>query len=84
MSRLVDDLLDVSRFTSGKITLHKQPTDLAAVVARAIETARPAIESRRHELSVTLPPERLRVEADPVQPAVLITPDDEDDDRHKE
>jgi CheY-like chemotaxis protein len=62
----------VSRFTSGKITLHKEPTDLAGVVARAIETARPAIDSRRHELSVTLPPERLRLEADPVRLAQVF------------
>jgi signal transduction histidine kinase/ActR/RegA family two-component response regulator len=72
MSRLVDDLLDVARFSSGKITLQKEPTDLAAVVARAVETSRPAIEGRRHELSVTLTPERLRVEADPVRLAQVL------------
>lgn len=72
LRRLVDDLLDVSRFSSGKITLRKEPTDVAAVVARAVETARPVIEERRHELSVTLPPERLQVQADSVRLAQVL------------
>jgi signal transduction histidine kinase/ActR/RegA family two-component response regulator len=72
MSRLVDDLLDVSRFTSGKITLQKEPTDLAAVVARAVEAARPAIEERRQEMSVALPPELMRVEGDPIRLAQVV------------
>jgi signal transduction histidine kinase/ActR/RegA family two-component response regulator len=72
LGRLVDDLLDVSRFTSGKVTLRKEPTDLAAVVARAVETARPAVEGRRQKLSVTLPPERLRVDGDPVRLAQVV------------
>ena len=42
LARLVDDLLDVSRITRGKISLRKEPVDLATVVARAVEAARPA------------------------------------------
>jgi len=62
--RLVDDLLDVSRITHGKITLVKVPVDLDTVFAQAVETARPALEAQGHELSVSLPPEPLRLEGD--------------------
>jgi signal transduction histidine kinase/CheY-like chemotaxis protein len=72
MVRLVDDLLDVARLTSGKITLRQEPTDLAVVVASAVESTRPAIEGRRHELAVVLPPERLQVRADPVRLAQVL------------
>ncbi|MGH9767788.1 MAG: hybrid sensor histidine kinase/response regulator [Blastocatellia bacterium] len=64
LSHLVDDLLDVSRITQGKITLSHEPLDLASVVARAVEISRPLIDARRHDLSVSLPPEPLRVEGD--------------------
>ena len=57
LARLVDDLLDVSRISSGKIQLRKGRVELREVVARAVETARPLIEARRHELSVSLPDE---------------------------
>jgi PAS domain S-box-containing protein len=67
MTRLVDDLLDVSRITSGKIKLQVEPVELAAVVARAVETTRPLIDARKHQLRVSLPPEALRLEADPVR-----------------
>jgi signal transduction histidine kinase/ActR/RegA family two-component response regulator len=72
MSRLIDDLLDIARFTSGKITLHKEPTDLAAVVDRAVETTRPAIDTHGQELSVTLSPEPLWVEADLIRLAQVL------------
>src|SRR5207253_10829827 len=61
---LVDDLLDVSRITRGKITLQNEPVDLAAVVAAALESSRPLIEARRHDLQVSVPPEPVRVEGD--------------------
>jgi CheY-like chemotaxis protein/two-component sensor histidine kinase len=64
LARLVDDLLDVSRITRGKIALRKEPLDLATVVARAVETSRPLLDGRRHELTVALPPGPVRVEAD--------------------
>jgi signal transduction histidine kinase/DNA-binding response OmpR family regulator len=64
---LVDDLLDISRITGGKIQLRKKPVDVALAVARAVETSRPLIDARRHELSVVLPPYPLLVEADLVR-----------------
>jgi two-component system CheB/CheR fusion protein len=72
MTRLVDDLLDVSRITRGTITLHKEPADLAAVVAAAVETARPLLDARRHELRVTLPEDAVRVEADRTRLAQVL------------
>ncbi|TMB49435.1 MAG: PAS domain S-box protein, partial [Deltaproteobacteria bacterium] len=65
--RLVDDLLDVSRITRGKITLRKEPVLLADVVARAVELARPLVDARGHALTVSLPAEPVRVEADAVR-----------------
>jgi len=64
LSRLVDDLLDVSRFTRGKIDLQRQPLSLRSVLERALEMVRPTIDARDHELTVTLPPKSLRVDAD--------------------
>jgi PAS domain S-box-containing protein len=64
MARLLDDLLDVGRITQGKIQLQKEPLDLMAVIARAIETSRPLIESRRHRLSVALPEATVRLRGD--------------------
>ena len=70
--RLVDDLLDISRITGGKIQLRKEPIDLAAAVARAVETSRPLIDARKHELTVSLPPEPLHVDADSVRIAQVL------------
>ncbi len=66
LARLVDDLLDVSRITRGKIELQKQSIDLATVVARAVETTRPLIQSRGISLGVSIPP-GLRLHADPLR-----------------
>ena len=55
LSRLVDDLLDVSRIARGKVELRREPVELGAVVAQGIETASPLIESRRHRLTVDVP-----------------------------
>jgi len=52
MIRLVNDLLDISRVTRGKVELHRVPVEVAAVVAAAIETASPSIEERHHLLDV--------------------------------
>jgi signal transduction histidine kinase len=67
MTRLVDDLLDVSRITRGKIVLRNEQVELAAAVADAVEACRPLITARRHELSVELPPEPVWLEADPAR-----------------
>ncbi|SIN77987.1 GAF domain-containing protein [Singulisphaera sp. GP187] len=64
LARLVDDLLDVSRISSGKIQLRKESIELADAVNRAVETSRLLIELRGHNLTVTLPEESLPLEAD--------------------
>ncbi|HEV3261493.1 MAG TPA: response regulator [Gemmataceae bacterium] len=73
MTRLVEDLLDVSRINQGKIQLRKERVDLAVVVGRAIESCRALVESRRHRLEVTLPPEPLCLEADAVRVEQVLT-----------
>src|SRR5439155_10977674 len=70
--RLVDDLLDVSRITRGKIRLQKEPIDAAAVVARAVEISDPLIQARHHEMTVTVPERTLYVEGDPVRLAQVL------------
>jgi signal transduction histidine kinase len=72
MTRLVDDLLDVSRIAGGKVQLRKQPTDLADAAARAIEIAAPLLEERRHHLAVRVP-RGLRVDADPDRLAQVLS-----------
>ena len=67
MTRLLDDLLDISRITRGKVTLQKEILDLSTVVNRAVETSRPLIEARQHQLLVSLPEEPVRLEADPLR-----------------
>ena len=64
MVRLVDDLLDVSRMTRGSLRLSRQPTELAAVVQRAVEMASPMIEERSHQLSLSVPTPGFEVEVD--------------------
>ena len=64
MSRLIDDLLEVSRVSRGRIELKKEPVDLAAVLARAVEAALPAVNARRHELKLALPRHPLPLQAD--------------------
>jgi signal transduction histidine kinase len=72
MVRLVDDLMEMSRITRGKIDLRKEMVDLAEVLAAAVETSRPLIDAARHELTLTLPPEALLIEADAVRLAQVF------------
>lgn len=65
--RLVDDLLDVSRLTTGKIVLRKEPTEVADVASRAIEMVSPLLERKRQVLVVDIPPHGLGVDADPTR-----------------
>ncbi len=65
--RLVDDLLDVSRIMRGKVDLRREPVELAAIIAHAVETAKPLIEARGHQLETRFPPESLLLDADPVR-----------------
>ncbi len=71
--RLVDDLLDLSRITRGRIELRKGRIDLAAAVGDALETCRSQIEVRRHRVSVDLPAEAVFVDADRVRLAQVFT-----------
>jgi signal transduction histidine kinase len=67
LARLLDDLLDVSRATRGKIELRKETVTLQAIVAEALRTTRSFIDARRHGVSVSLPAEPLWLEADPAR-----------------
>ncbi|HEY2740058.1 MAG TPA: ATP-binding protein, partial [Thermoanaerobaculia bacterium] len=67
MVRLVDDLLDVSRITRGKVQLRKEQVGLKDLTVRAAEASRPLIEAHGHSFSVSVPPEPVWVEADPVR-----------------
>jgi two-component system CheB/CheR fusion protein len=64
LTRLLDDLLDATRIRRGTIRLQREPLELAAVVAQAVETIRPLLDARKHQLTVSLPPEPMRLEAD--------------------
>jgi PAS domain S-box-containing protein len=65
MARLVDNLLDVSRITRGKVELQKESINLSTVVQRALETVRPLVDERRHQVDVQTTPEPIWLEADP-------------------
>ena len=67
LTRLIDDLLDVSRITRNKLELRKQRVQLADVVHAAVENCRPLIDQSRHQVTVTLPPEPIILEADQVR-----------------
>jgi signal transduction histidine kinase len=62
--RLVDDLLDVNRIRLGKLELRKEQGELASIVQEAVESSRPLIEACGNELTVTLPPEPIYLDAD--------------------
>jgi len=72
LTRLVDDLLDVSRITSGKLTLQKEPLELARAVESAADASRPLIEARKHVLEVQLPAEPLWVDGDPTRLSQIL------------
>jgi PAS domain S-box-containing protein len=67
MARLLEDLLDVSRITRGKVELRKQVVGMGTIVTHAIETARPFISSHLHELSCSVPSEVIPVQGDPTR-----------------
>ena len=70
--RLVDDLLDVSKITRGKITLRREPVEMADVVAKAMEMSGDLLEQRRHRLTIDVPPRGLLVDGDPVRLAQVV------------
>jgi len=73
MIRLVDDLLELSRITRGKVELRMEDLDLRRVVEAAVETSRPLIEKGRHRLSTSLRDEPLCVRGDPVRLAQVLS-----------
>ncbi len=73
LTRLVDDLLDVSRITRGKIELRKERVELAAVIDSAVEASRPLIEKWDHELTIEVPPLPIYVEVDPTRLAQVVS-----------
>jgi two-component system, sensor histidine kinase len=73
MVRLVDDLLDVSRITTGKLEVRKETVLLQNVIRNAVETARPFIDTQRHALDVRLPPEPLEIDADSTRLAQVFS-----------
>jgi CheY-like chemotaxis protein len=64
ITRLVDDLLDIGRLTTGKIKLHKEVLRAGEIVSRSVEAARPLIEARRHAFKIELPEQPVYVNAD--------------------
>ena len=73
MTRLVNDLLEVSRITRGKVTLQKEVLNVAAVIARAVETSRPHVEARRQHLTVSFPPDPVFLEGDMTRLAQILS-----------
>jgi signal transduction histidine kinase/DNA-binding response OmpR family regulator len=72
MVRLVDDLLDISRISGGKIQLRTETVDARSIIGRAVETSRPVIDARKHTLNLCLPSEPLPIKADPVRLAQVL------------
>jgi signal transduction histidine kinase len=72
LSRLVDDLLDISRLDHDRLSLRKQPVELATVLDMAMETSKPLIEERRHKLVSSVPTHGVLLYADPVRLAQVF------------
>ena len=67
LTRLVDDLLDVSRITRGKINLTRQLVDLEALISRALETVHPLFDEQKHQLTLELPEPGVKIFGDPTR-----------------
>jgi PAS domain S-box-containing protein len=72
VTRLVDDLLDIGRLTTGKIALRLERVGVSDLVSRAVETARPLLDARRHRLTIELPPRPVFVKADPTRLSQIL------------
>jgi len=72
MVRIVDDLLEVSRISRGKIELRRELVELTAVLRSAVDTSRPLIDAARHQLTVDVPREGVWLDADPVRLAQVF------------
>jgi signal transduction histidine kinase/ActR/RegA family two-component response regulator len=71
--RLIDDLLEVSRITRGKLQLRQEVIELSGAVRSAVEAARPLIDAQAHDLTVTLPHEPVHLDADPIRLAQVLS-----------
>jgi signal transduction histidine kinase/PleD family two-component response regulator len=71
--RLVDDLLDVSRITTGKVELKKERVEVGEVIAKALEMASPMLEQRQHRVTVNVPSRGLAVDGDPARLAQVFS-----------
>jgi PAS domain S-box-containing protein len=67
MSHLIDDLLDMSRITTGHVRLEREPLDLVLLLAAALETYRPVLESARHEVTFSPPVGPVHIEGDRIR-----------------
>ena len=72
MTRLVDDLLDISRITRGKIVLQRERVSVGQILADAVEASRPLIDQAGHQLTITLPRELIFVDGDPARLAQIF------------
>jgi PAS domain S-box-containing protein len=73
MAQLVDDLLEISRVTRGKVRLQKEVVAVGTIIQFAVETSRPIIDSHRHRLSIALPSDSVLVDADTVRMAQVLS-----------
>lgn len=73
MVRLVDDLLDISRISSGKFELQKVKVDLCAVVRQALEASQPLLDSRKHDVQLSVPSEPIFLEGDFIRLAQVVS-----------
>ena len=73
LSRLVEDLLEASRITRGKVSLRRQPTDLRGTIAHVVDAFAPAAAQRRHTITVNVPDTPLTVAADPTRVAQVLS-----------
>jgi len=72
LSRLVDDLMDMSRITSGRVVLQRARIDLRTIVANAVESAQPVMDAARHTFSLTLPPQAVELDGDATRLAQVL------------
>jgi PAS domain S-box-containing protein len=72
MTRLIDDLLELSRITQGKIDLRRRPESLAAIIAGVVQSAQSAMDLRQHQFQVDVPPDALLLEADAIRIAQAV------------
>ena len=76
MVRLVDDLLDISRISSGKVQLRKERVTVKSIVDQALQNSQPHVDAAGHRVSLSLPPSAVHLEGDPMRLAqVVFEPD---------